>query len=82
MKKYFFSTIDTLKDIFERYEALQKFCLLLEKEHTPVFRKWKLEVLMRLSKYSDWLAVVIENQQKIKPKLLTSKIQNEESSWS
>ncbi len=70
MKNFLFETIDTQKDIHMRYDAFQEFCFLLEKQYPALLKTWKFEVLMRLSKYSDWLAVVIENQQKMKPKLL------------
>lgn len=73
VKNFLFDTIDKRKEISLRYQAFKEFCILLEKQNPALLKTWKFEVLMRLSKYSDWLAVIIENEKKIKPKLLTSK---------
>lgn len=58
-KSLLFETLDTDKSIVERYANYEFMCRYLE-EYLPVLlKKWKFEVLMRLQKYSHWLADLI-----------------------
>ena len=58
VKRLLFETLDFEKSIDDRYKSYELMCKYLEKYSPNVLKIWKFEILMRLQKYSNWLAEI------------------------